>query len=92
MKILFLGDENSLLIDFIKSFDDEVIVWTEKIDDDFLNLHNPDFIVSYGYRHIIRENVLDKYPNKIINFIGNLSSNLFITRIFKSTSRCHLIL
>lgn len=67
MKILFLGYENSPLIDFIKSFGDEVIVWTKKIDDEFLNLHNPDFIVSYGYRHIIRGNVLDKYLNKIIN-------------------------
>jgi methionyl-tRNA formyltransferase len=36
----------------------------------------PDFIVSYGYRHIIKEPILSKYENRIINIhIGLLPWN-----------------
>ncbi|MBL4715739.1 MAG: formyl transferase [Bacteroidia bacterium] len=67
MKVLFLGNVGSPLVEIIRSFDDEVIISSEKITAEFLDLHQPDFMVSYGYPFIIEEWVLKQYPNKIIN-------------------------
>lgn len=42
-------------------------MWNGKIDEAVLNNTMPDFIISYGYRHIIKEWVINRYPDKIIN-------------------------
>ncbi len=55
MKVLFLGNVGSPLVEIIRSFDDEVIISSEKITAEFLDLHQPDFMVSYGYPFIIEE-------------------------------------
>ena len=67
MKVLFLGNAGSPLIEILQSFDDEVIISTEKLNAEFLDQHQPDFMVSYGYPFIIDECVIKQYPNKIIN-------------------------
>lgn len=67
MKILFLGYSNSPLINFIKNNGDEVIVSEEKINVSFIKENKIDFVVSYGYRHLIKRDVLEILPNKVIN-------------------------
>lgn len=68
MKILFLGYKDSPLIDFIKESGDEVIVYDEKLTADFIKQNKPDFLISYGYRHIIKQEILDFFaPNRAIN-------------------------
>lgn len=37
------------------------------IDFQFLSSFPPDFIISYGYKHVIKKDVIDMYGNKIIN-------------------------
>lgn len=79
MKILFLGsytDGYFKIAKYIRNFaDDDIEVWNRELpaDADFLGA---DFIVSYGYRHIIREPWLSKYALRMINLhIGLLPWN-----------------
>lgn len=67
MKVLFLGNETNPLIQYLKQEGESVAVWNGKIDEAVLNNTMPDFIISYGYRHIIKEWVINRYPDKIIN-------------------------
>ena len=62
--ILFLGNENNSIIDFLKD-EYSVTLCTEKIDVDYVKKF--DFVISYGYRHIIKKNVIDASKNGIIN-------------------------
>ncbi|MFX1570629.1 MAG: formyltransferase family protein [Promethearchaeota archaeon] len=64
MNILFLSPHKHL-IEFIESFGDEVIQTVDPLTDKILN--EIDFIVSYGYRHIIKKPILDKFKGRAIN-------------------------
>lgn len=67
MKILWLGPYRSKLIDFIKSLNDEVFITEDPIDDESEFVYKADFLISYGYRHIIKKTVLEMFPRKAIN-------------------------
>lgn len=67
MRVLFLGYTNSPLIDFLKSQGEEVIVFTGRIDPEFVKVNEIEFIVSYGYTHMIGVDVLDLFPERAIN-------------------------
>ena len=67
MNILLLGPYRKNLIDFLSSFEDEVATERLLMDSDSKCLCNIDFIISYGYQHILKEDVLDKFSNKAIN-------------------------
>jgi len=65
--ILFLGDNDNKLIQFIKSSDCNVIQTQNKININFLLDNDIDFVVSYGYRYIIDDKVVKFFDKKIIN-------------------------
>jgi methionyl-tRNA formyltransferase len=67
MKILFLGDENSPLISYLEQIGENVLSMTEKVTTDFIDTHHPEFIISYGYRHIIKQEILNRYSDRAIN-------------------------
>ena len=67
MKILFLGNIGSPLIETLKAYGDEVVVTSRKIDAEYLEDCKPNFIVSYGYPFIISQEVLGLFPDKAIN-------------------------
>jgi methionyl-tRNA formyltransferase len=67
MKILLLSPYRKELIDFLESYEDEVTVTEEKINIDSITLKNIDFIISYGCRHILKEDLINLFPKKIIN-------------------------
>lgn len=64
MRILFLGYEKCKLIDFLSS--KYSVIQTEKTitPSDVKDFDN---VISFGYKHIIRENVLDACGGRIIN-------------------------
>ena len=66
MNILFLGD-NEKILNFLKFRSSNVIQSQDKINIDFLLDNNIVFFVSYGYRYIISEDVVEFFKNKIIN-------------------------
>lgn len=67
MKILLLGPERLWLKHFLESFGDQVIQYQDKLDENSPILNGVDFIISYGYRYIIKPGIVRKFKNKSIN-------------------------
>ena len=65
--VLFLGDKDSPLLKWLKNHEESVIQTTEKITPDFITSNSIELLISYGYRHILRENILKLLPNSAIN-------------------------
>lgn len=66
-KILFLGEENSPSLKWMRSIGEPVIQTANKIESSLIQKENVVFLVSYGYRHIIRKTILDQFPDRAIN-------------------------
>ena len=67
MKILFLGEKINPVYKWLINNKEEVINKTEKISLEFVKKEKFEFIISYGYRHIISINIIRFMGNKIIN-------------------------
>lgn len=66
-KILFLGNANCPLFNWLVDQGEDVMQTTDKISLSLLNLYQISFIISYGYRHIITSDVIQAYQNHAIN-------------------------
>jgi hypothetical protein len=67
LRILMLGPQRPDLIKFLESFGDEVVTTEEQLTAKSACLQNIDYIVSYGYRHIMKQDVLDLFHKRAIN-------------------------
>jgi methionyl-tRNA formyltransferase len=67
MNVLFLGPSDSPVLEFLKSSESDVVQTMEPIDEPFLDGHRSEFLVSHGYRHIIKPGVLDRFPRRAVN-------------------------
>jgi methionyl-tRNA formyltransferase len=67
MNVLFLGPPDSLVLDFLKSAKEDVVQTMDRLDGVFLDRNSFDLLVSHGYRHILRPNVLDRFPKRAVN-------------------------
>lgn len=67
MKVLLLSPYSESLIDTLKNSNDSWIISTDSIDVDFLKLNSIDFIISYGYRKIIKSDIISFMGESIIN-------------------------
>ena len=67
MKILLLGPSQPTIQTFLESDGDTVINAEYKLEVSAPTLQDTDFIVSYGYRHIIGKDVLDLFPQRMVN-------------------------
>ena len=67
MIILFLGPQNSPLLKWLIDQDETIIQATDIITPTFIDQNNIDFLISYGYQHILKKDILDKFPNRAIN-------------------------
>lgn len=65
MKILTLGASAARLHASLSGHD--VTHTDDKIDLDFFGKYHPDFLVSFGYRHIVRQPVLEAFEGRIVN-------------------------
>ena len=65
MNILLLGEKSKLIYDKIIALGYNANIISDKIT--YEMVQNYDFIISFGYRHIIKEDVINKFINKIIN-------------------------
>jgi methionyl-tRNA formyltransferase len=66
MKILYLGVEPYELKDFLEE-GNEVVYTSEKIEPGFITENNIELCISYRYRHIIKQNIIDESGDNIIN-------------------------
>ena len=67
MKVLLLGYAASPVNMMMQRAGDEVIATSAKIDEKFLDVYKPEFLVSHGYGFILKENILSRFPCKAIN-------------------------
>jgi methionyl-tRNA formyltransferase len=67
MNVLFLGPSESPVFDFLKSAEGEVAQATEPLDDALFDFMPTDFLVSFGYRHLIAASVLERFPRRAVN-------------------------
>lgn len=69
MKILFLGYLDSDPLRFLKEWGEEVVARgpTEKITREWTAAQHFDFLISYGYRHILRREILELFPRRALN-------------------------
>ncbi|MNW44051.1 Linear gramicidin synthase subunit A [compost metagenome] len=67
MCILWLGPKRPPIHDYLKSLGEEILYYDEVMRIDSLQLKSAEFIVSYGYRHIIKKDILTLFHRKIIN-------------------------
>ncbi|MDX2212955.1 MAG: formyltransferase family protein [Oculatellaceae cyanobacterium bins.114] len=67
MQVLFLGPPHPALQHFLESCGDRVTTTEEKISTSSEFLAKTDFIVSYRYRHILKQDVLSQFLNRAIN-------------------------
>ncbi|MCW8863848.1 MAG: formyltransferase family protein [Colwellia sp.] len=65
--ILFLGDSQSPLLHWLAEQESNLIQTSDKITADFIKTNNIQCIISYGYRHIIKRDVLDILPSNVFN-------------------------
>jgi methionyl-tRNA formyltransferase len=63
MKILVLSPHPVALLGALKGTGDEIWTTSERLIEE----PNVDFVVSYGYRHILREPLLSRFNRRIIN-------------------------
>ena len=67
MKILLLGPERPEFEKFLCSEGDTVNRTEAKLTGDSPLLDGVDWIVSYGFRHIIKADVLNRFPQRAVN-------------------------
>lgn len=67
MILLLLGPERKVLREFLESFGDEVRHTEKRIKAKSSILEDVDLIISYGYRYILKDDLLNKFPGKVIN-------------------------
>ena len=67
MRILILGYPDTAIHKELGRLGEEVLSREAKVDLPELKKLNPDFIISYGYRFLISEEIINFFKNRIIN-------------------------
>ena len=67
MKILFLGASSSLVFIWLVNLGENVISTMNKITVAYIYENNFEFLISYGYRYILKKDIIDLFPNRCIN-------------------------
>ncbi len=67
MKILLLGRPQADLVTCLSAHRDEIIATEDPITAESDILSSVDFIVSYGYRHILKSDILVPFERRIVN-------------------------
>ncbi|WP_370298706.1 formyltransferase family protein [Pontibacterium sp.] len=66
-RVLFLGEENCTLLNWLRHQGEDVFQTCGPISPNRVKELGATFLVSYGYRHILRKDVLDLFPGRAIN-------------------------
>ena len=66
-KILFLGPQDSPLVTWLREQGEQVIRTADKLSTQDVEEQEYSYLVSYGYRHILRKDILDVFPGRAIN-------------------------
>lgn len=67
MRILYLGQKESNLVSYLEKAGNEVVCTMEKLSASYFENNQFDFLVSYKYRYIISNEILNLLPGRAIN-------------------------
>ena len=67
MKVLLLSPYPDGIAKVLKNNNDQFLIYNNEIDINFLRKNSINFIISYGYKFIIKENIIKQFNNSIIN-------------------------
>lgn len=70
MSVIFLGPNNKpqlAIVDFLKSLDESVIKTNQILDINFIKKNKFKYLISYGYRYIIKNEILEIFSKNAIN-------------------------
>ena len=67
VNVLLLGPMREHIVRMFEQSGDTVFQTEERLTPESDLVQNVDFLVSYGYRHIIRPNMIERFPDAIIN-------------------------
>ncbi|ANE35179.1 formyltransferase domain-containing protein [Campylobacter iguaniorum] len=67
LRILFLGYDECKILDFLSNNGYFIAQTQDKIDSKLIVDYKFDFLISYGYRYIIKENILSLFGDNAIN-------------------------
>lgn len=67
MRVLFLGPPRPVLYECLAQCGDIVVPFADPLDPSHPELVTAEFILSYGYRHILRPPTLQRHQGKAIN-------------------------
>jgi methionyl-tRNA formyltransferase len=67
IKILFLGPADSPVFTWLKEQGEDIVATTEKITAAYVQENHVTFLISYGYRHILKSDILNLFPDRAIN-------------------------
>ncbi|SYZ74699.1 Formyl transferase domain protein [Candidatus Zixiibacteriota bacterium] len=67
MRVLFLGPYRENIAAYLKSRGEEVTFTDAPLQAGAEILDSKDFLISYGYRHILKKDLLNRFPKRIIN-------------------------
>ena len=67
MTILLLGPSRPHLVKSLESFGDRVVTYNERITGVPEIVSGADFLISYGYRRIIKNEILSRFPRRAVN-------------------------
>ncbi len=67
MRILYLGPFRQQIADFLESMGDEVVHTEKRLKPGSAILGGVDKILSYGYLHILKDDLLSQFPRRVVN-------------------------
>jgi methionyl-tRNA formyltransferase len=67
MRVLLLGPEHADLEAFLTSAGDTIVRWDGPLEADDAILDGVEFVVSFGYRHMIKRAILERFPRGVVN-------------------------
>lgn len=67
LKILFLGPSDSPIAQWLHAEKENIFSTEQKISKNFVINNNFNFLISYGYRFILKKEILDLFPDRAIN-------------------------
>ena len=67
MRILFLGLNDSLLLEYLQSVETLVVATMGRLDVSYIDAHKFDFLVSYNYRRILTSDILGRFADRAVN-------------------------
>lgn len=67
MKILFLGSDPKPLVPWLQEQGEQVVFTAEPLTAAILKEKDPDLVISYNYRHLIKREILDLLKRPAVN-------------------------